>query len=209
MTAAAMTYESLVSDIVAYAERTDTTFTAQVPRLIMLAEDWLSREVKGLGRWKVSEGALAAATPTLVKPERWRETGYMKITGGGATTFVKKRDLTYCQQFWPETAQVDRPMFYAEYDYDYFLIVATPDIAYDLELGYYQKPEPLCEENQSNWLTENAPTTILYASLAEAQMFLKNTDKVSDLRSTALAAVSQVVQEQRARSSDNAANKPE
>lgn len=208
MSAPTLTYTTLVSDVVAYAERSDDTeFVAQVPRFIMNAEDWLSREVKGLGVLEIATGALVAGNPILIKPTRWRETSYIKISTGGVTTIVKLRTLTYCQQFWPESAQMDRPMFYADYDYDHFFFAATPDVAYTLEMGYYEKPEPLCEENQSNWITTYAPTALLYAVFAEAQLFLKNYDKVNDLRATSLASVSNVIQENRARSSDNSGTK--
>jgi hypothetical protein len=208
MTAATLTYATLVTDTIKYAERSnDDEFIEQVPRLIMNAEDWLSREVKGLGVLEIATGALVAGNPILVKPTRWRETSYMKISAGGTTTVVKLRTLTYCQQFWPESDQMDRPMFYADYDYDHFFFAATPDTAYSLEMGYYEKPEPLCDANQSNWISTYAPTALLYAVFAEAQLFLKNYDKVNDLRSTSLASVGNIVQENRSRTSDNSGNK--
>ena len=38
MTAEAMTYDSLVEDVITYSERDDASFVAQIPRLIMLTE---------------------------------------------------------------------------------------------------------------------------------------------------------------------------
>lgn len=46
-------------------------------------------------------------------------------------------------------------------------------------LHYYQGIESLSESNTSNWLLEDAPDVYLYASLVEAEAFIKNDDRVA------------------------------
>jgi hypothetical protein len=39
---------------------------------------------------------------------------------------------------------------------------------------YYERIQPLSSSNQTNWLTQNAPTAMLYGTLLQAMPFLKN-----------------------------------
>ena len=48
-----------------------------------------------------------------------------------------------------------------------------------LTLHYYANLEPLSDTNTSNWLLEDAPNIYLYASLVEAEAFIKNDDRVA------------------------------
>jgi hypothetical protein len=53
-------------------------------------------------------------------------------------------------------------------------LAPTPDQAYAFEVLYYERIQPLSSENQTNWLTQNAPTAMLYGTLLQAMPFLKN-----------------------------------
>ena len=66
------------------------------------------------------------------------------------------------------------PLYYADYDYDHWLIAPTPDQDYAFETIYYERIEPLSSANQTNWLTRNAPNAVLYGTLLQAMPYLKN-----------------------------------
>jgi len=53
-------------------------------------------------------------------------------------------------------------------------LAPTPDQAYTLEVLYYERIQPLSSDNQTNWLTQNAPTAMLFGTLLQAMPFLKN-----------------------------------
>ncbi len=61
-------------------------------------------------------------------------------------------------------------------------LAPIPDSTYDLEVAFYKKFDSLGDGTNStvtsNWLTTNAPDLILYASLLEAEPFLKNDERV-------------------------------
>jgi hypothetical protein len=59
------------------------------------------------------------------------------------------------------------------------MIAPTPDAAYNFEILYYERIQPLDSSNQTNWFTIYAPQALLYGSLVEASMFLKNYDKAA------------------------------
>lgn len=192
-TPAVMTYDSLVTDIAAYAERsTDTDFIAQVPRFIMLAENRIASEVRGLGLLKVVSGALTATNPQLAKPSRWRETVSFRIVVGTSRKTLIERSYEYCNYFAPDTSITDVPRFYSDYGYEHYFIVPSPTLGYTFELMYYERPEPLSSLVQTSWTTQYAPQLILYAALLEAQPYLKTDDRIKvfqDLYSQAVLAV--------------------
>lgn len=170
----AMTYSSLLADISVYVERSDEPFTAQRERFVMMAENRLASEVRGLGFQKYVTGNFNGNS--LVKPERWRETVSLNITTASGRLFLQQRDYDYCRAFAPDPTVLGLPRYYADYEYEHFLIVPTPLLQYDFELAYYERPEPLSDSNQTSWTTRYAPQLLLYATLLEAQPFLKRPD---------------------------------
>jgi len=203
--AESLTYTSLVSDIQLYAERTDDPFVAQIPRFIMLAENRLASEAKGLGFLKITTFTISAAT--FVKPARWRETLSFMITTSTGVKFLYSRDYTYCRIYWPDQALTGVPKFYADYDYTNFLVVPTPNLTYDAELAYYELPDPLSALNQTNWTTEYAPQLLLYACLLEAQPFLKLPERIAEFQGLYERALQGLKGEDVSRLSDAASNR--
>jgi hypothetical protein len=70
------------------------------------------------------------------------------------------------------------PKFYADYDYTHWLVAPTPAAAYDFEVLYYERVQPLDSSNQTNWFTIYAPQALLYGSLLQAMPFLKNDERM-------------------------------
>ena len=170
----AMTYDSLVSDIQLYTERSDSEFVSQIDRFIMLGEQRLALEAKGLGFQRVVAGKMVANNPVLEKPSNWRQTKSLFYTdSNGKTKYLFSRKYEYCRMYSNESIPGD-PEYYADYDFDHFFLACTPSQAFDFELTYYERPTPLSKANQTNWTTRYAPHLLLYACLLEAQPFLKN-----------------------------------
>lgn len=183
----AMTYTSLLNDLRAYLERgatmaTDPTVYEQLPQLINLAERRLARELKIQGTVAVVTSTLNAGESTYAKPDRWRETVSMFVgTGVGNNERVEvfPRSYEYCRTYSPNPTVTGTPRFYADYDYEHWLICPTPSAAMPYEVLYYELPPLLDDANQTNWFTEFAPNALLYASLLEATPFLKNDERIS------------------------------
>lgn len=171
---ASMTYTSLLEDISTYAERDDTPFMAQRERFVMLAENRIASEIRGLGAMAFVQSTLSTGNPIIAKPARWRETASFTITlADGTKKTLMPRSHQYLRSFWPDVSLTDEPRYYADYDFEHFYIAATPDDDYAFELVYYERPEPLSDQNQTNWYTQYCPQVLLYACLLEAQPFLK------------------------------------
>ncbi|MEN9885640.1 MAG: hypothetical protein RL758_218 [Pseudomonadota bacterium] len=174
-----MTYSSLLEDVRRYLERgftaeSDQIVYEQLPRLITLGERRISRELKIQGFIRAVTTPLQTGVATYRKPDRWRDT--VSMTVDGAPIFA--RSYEYCRNYWPDEAQTAAPQFYADYDYNHWLITPTPASDSNLEVVYYEQPRFLGEDFQTNWLTEYAPDLLLYATLLEATPFLKKDERI-------------------------------
>jgi hypothetical protein len=176
--AAQMTYDSLVNDVRTYLERTDQATLDKIPTFIMLAESIISDELKILGQQQAVLSTLVVGTPVIPKPARWRKTTSMNITVNGEKKPVLLRKYEYLRNYWPDPTQTGEPKYYADYNFNNWLIAPTPDVAYTFEVLYYEKVQPLDDTNQVNFWTENAPQAMLYGTLLQAMPFLKNDSRV-------------------------------
>lgn len=188
-----MTYASLVTDIPAYTERTnDAVLTAQLPRLIMMAENRIATDARILGTVEVAQGTLTSGNPIVAKPAYWRKTQSLNYTdANGNRNQILPRSLEFCRTYWPKAAATGSPRYYADYDYDNWLIVATPSAAFAFEAVYVARLQPLSDSTSTNWLTANAPQLLLTACLLETEIFLKNLSRIGqreDAYQKALAA---------------------
>jgi len=198
--AEALTYDSLVADIQNYAERNDEPFISQIPRFIMLAENRIASEVHGLGYIRPVSFTLVSGDPSIEKPARWRETVSMFLNTVQGIKYIHPRTYEYCRMYSDTTGT---PEFYADYDYEHFFITPTPNITYTGELTYHERPQPLSAENQTNWTTRYAPQLLLYATLLEAQPFLKRADRIQEFAQLYTQAVQSVKTEDNSRESDS------
>lgn len=178
-----MTYNSLVEDVRRYIERgfpQDHEVYQQIPRLIANAQRAICDKFKIQGNINVVQSALVQGQFAYAKPDRWRETVSMFISAPGSSAGfpVFPRSYEYCRMYAPDTAEQDRPLFYADYDYFHWLFVPTPDLAYAWELTYYELPPLIDTANQTNWITDFAPNALLYRTLMDAAAFLKQDDRV-------------------------------
>lgn len=174
-----MTYDSLLQDMRRYLERgftaeSDEIVYEQLPRLVTLGERRIARELKVQGFIRAVQTPLQIGVAVYRKPDRWRDTVSMTVDG----TPIFARSYEYCRHYWPDEAQTGAPQFYADYDYQHWLVTPTPNAADTLEILYYEQPRFLDDEFQTNWITEYAPDLLLYASLLEATPFLKNDARI-------------------------------
>jgi len=197
-----ITYDSLVSDVRTYAERQDNVFVDQIPRFIMLAENRIASEVKGLGFKKYATGNFTAMNPVFPKPDRWRETDSFAYFNGVTRVYLKLRSLEYCRTYAPLVSVGGPPKYYADYGYEHFYLAESPLLPYSFELAYFERPAPLSAINQTSWTTQYAPQLLLYATLLEAQPFLKLAERTPEFQSLYDRAVSAITREDAQRNTD-------
>ena len=177
------TFTTLKEDIRRYLERgftlaSDAIVYEQIPRLINLAERRIARELKVQGLINVVTSAMQPGLAVYPKPDRWRTTVSFNYGIDNQYQQLFPRSYEYVRSYWPNRDETGVPLFYADYDYNNWIVSPTPDQAYPFEVLIYQLLPLLDDANQTNWLTEYAPQVLLYASLLEATPFLKKDERI-------------------------------
>lgn len=181
-------FSSLEQDVRRYLERggsaiADPIVFAQIPRLINAAERKLVQVLKlqGVQESLTDPTGFAINVSVIDKPDRWRETVSMFYGAGtdNATRVeVFPRSYEYCRNYWPNPTEVGPPEFYADYGYQHWLLVPTPEATYPVEILCYMQPPLLDDANQTNFFTDYTPNALLYGTLLEAEPFLKNDERI-------------------------------
>lgn len=198
-----MSYSTLIEDVLAYCQRNDQETKDQIPRLIALAEHRLASEIRGLGYIRVLRSTMQAGNPIIEKPESWRETSSFRVFSHTKARTLYKRGYEFCRTYEDDTGVKRTPKYYSDYDFNKFFVVPSPDREYNFEVIFYEKPEPLSPENETNWTTNYAPQLLLYATLIEAQSFLQNPERLAEYKDLYLQAAQSVMLENARRGADS------
>ena len=169
-----MTYSSLTSTVLQYLERSDTAVVNAIPTFITLCEFEIAQNIKTLGQMEVVDSTMNIGNPVIPKPARWRKTTSMTLSVSGQKQPMLVRKLEYLNNYAQDVTSTGIPLYYADYDYDHWLVAPTPNQAYAFEALCYTRLEPLSSSNQTNWLTVNAPNAMLFGTLKQTAPFLKN-----------------------------------
>jgi len=169
-----MTYDSLTSSVLQYLERSDTAVVNAIPTFITLCEFEIAQNIKTLGQMEVLDSTMQINNPIIPKPARWRKTTSMTLTNSGSKQPMFVRKLEYLNNYAQDVTATGIPLYYADYDFDHWLVAPTPDKAYAFEALCYTRLQPLSSTNQTNWLTQNAPNAMLFGTLKQTAPFLKN-----------------------------------
>lgn len=181
-----MTYNSLLEDLRRYIERgfaSDPEVFAALPGLVTRAQQAICDELKIQGNIEIVSSVMIAGTFTYPKPNRWRRTVSMLfgtgLGGGPVANPIFPRSYEYCRTFAPDVTVQGVPQFYADYGYLHWIIVPTPALAYPWEISYYQLPPLIDTVTQTNFLTEFMPNALLYRTLLDTAVFLKNDERAA------------------------------
>ena len=95
--------------------------------------------------------------------------------GTGDRTFLERKDVSFMNEYWPDRSITGTPKYYSQWDDNTVYVVPTPDAAYTVEMSMSKLPDRLNTSTTSTWLSNNAPTLMLYGCLIEAFKYLKGT----------------------------------
>ena len=179
-----LTYDTLTEQIKEFIQRDDADIIASIPMFIMLGERRVSRDLNILGLLKFVTGDMIPESQVLNKPDvRWLKTssffvGYDQLNQETGTFNSRKpvlnRENSFIMNYWPDPTQMGLPVYYGDFEYNYFILAPTPDQAYPFTISYYQVPELLDSTVSTNFLTNYDQDILLAASLIYAFMRLKN-----------------------------------
>lgn len=182
--AAAMTYDSLVQDIKDYLERgntSDETVLRQIPRIINNSERTLADKLKIQGYQDVVTSTMQTGVNVIDKPQGWRNTLSINIgtgTGFNNRVTLRVRSYAYLRIIAPNDTSYGQPQWYADYDFNHWIVAPTPSDAFPFEAIVYRLPDLLSSSNQQNYLTKFTPFLLLYECLTAMEPFLRNDSRM-------------------------------
>lgn len=169
-----MTYDSLTSTVLQYLERRDAAVVEAIPTFITLCEFEIAQYIKTLGQMEVVDSTMNIGNPVIAKPARWRKTVSMTLSNSGSKQPILLRKLEYLNAYAQDVTATGIPLYYADYDFEHWIVAPTPNQAYAFEALCYTRLQPLSSAYQTNWLTQNAPNAMLFGTLKQTAPFLKN-----------------------------------
>lgn len=168
-----MNYSQLVTLIQDYVQSTETSFVANIPNFVQLAEERIFNSVQIPDIRKNQIGVLTPNNKYLQVPQDWLATFSLAvIASSGSQSFLLDKDVNFIRECYPDPSTNGVPKFYAIFDKDTLILGPTPDSNYQVEMHYYYYPESIVTAGNS-WLGDNFETVLLYGSLREAYGYLK------------------------------------
>lgn len=168
-----MTYNELVDNIRAYTEiDANAMSNSNINTFILMTENRILRDID-LDVFKLESYAnMTQGNKFLSAPSDILTHRYMMIQSTD-NIFLEFRDTSFMKEYWPDGNDTGVPRYYSIWDQDSFYIAPTPDLAYNVELGYIRKPAQISQLNPTTWISTFAPEALLYACLIQAYSYTK------------------------------------
>tara|TARA_Y100000114_G_C11728382_1_gene312195 strand:+ start:336 stop:1001 length:666 start_codon:yes stop_codon:yes gene_type:complete len=174
---AGFTYSTLKTAIQDYLDNSETTFTNNLNNFIQTTEERILKNVQLPVFRKNVTGTLTQDNTYLSTPTDYLSTFSLAlIDGSNNYSYLLLKQVSYIRDYTPQQATTGKPLYYAQFDDNTFIVAPTPNSNYNVELHYYYRPNSLTTLGDSgqSWLSENAPNAMLFGSLVEGALFMKS-----------------------------------
>lgn len=165
-------FTGLAEAVKGWLHRTNPTLVAQIPTFIMLAESRIYRKLRVRGMETSFEITASGGTAPL--PERYAELKHLRIDGRRP---LERKSATWIYDQYPSSAAGGTPAYFAR-DREQLIFGPPPTDGLVLKGTYYRRPEPLSEDEPTNWFTENAFDLLMFAALCEAAPYMVNDARI-------------------------------
>jgi len=169
-----MNYSQLVDLVKQYTQNEETSFVANIPTFVELAEERIYNAVFIPAIRKNQIGTLTPSNKYLTLPADWLANFSLAVITPitNAQTFLIDKDVNFIRECYPDPDDSGAPKYYAIFDKNTLILGPTPDSNYQVELHYYYYPESIVTASTS-WLGDNFETVLLYGTLREAYLYMK------------------------------------
>lgn len=169
-----MNYTQLSQLIQDYVQSTETSFVANIPTFVEVAEQRIYNTVQLPALRKNVTGAMSSGNQYMSLPSDWLSTFSMAVIDNVTNEYeyLLNKDVNFIRASYPTVAATGKPKYYAIFDAGTMLLGPTPNGNYTAELHYYYYPVSITTAGTS-WLGDNFDSVLLYGSLREAYTYLK------------------------------------
>lgn len=169
-----MNYATLTELIKRYCENEETSFIANIPSFVQMAEQRIYNTVPMLATRKNVTGTTTQNRPYLSLPSDWLATHSAALVTPGTPEhqYLLNKEVEFIRESFPYPNNTGVPQYYANFDNDTILLGPTPDNHYQIELHYFAYPTSIVTAG-TTWLGNNFDNLLLYGALREAYLYMK------------------------------------
>ncbi len=168
-----MNYTELVDAIKEGCEYEEADFVAAIPNFVKRAEERILRDVDLPAFHQTDTTNVTSASKFLSTPPGYLYTQYLSVNG----RMLLQKQADWIAECYPTGTAASAPIYYAQWDENSLVLGPTPDSAYAAEIRYTRLPDSIVTES-TTWLGDNAHRALLYASLVEAAIYMRQDDNV-------------------------------
>jgi len=165
-----------------YTQNSEATFQSEIPNFVQLAEERVYNSVQLPALRKSVTGGLTVGNQYLTLPVDYLNTFSLStidpVTGN--QSFLIDKDVEFIREAYPGVTVTATPKYFAQFDYQTFIVGPTPDQSYAVELHYGYYPPSIVTVGNS-WVGENFAEVLLYGALREAYVFMKGEADVTQM----------------------------
>jgi hypothetical protein len=169
------TLATLKTAVKDYLQVDETTFNNNLDRFIKESESRIFKLVQLPEQRQNVTGNLTASVRFLATPSDFFAPFSLAVISSNVYHYLDYKHPSFIKQFAPNTATTGRPRYYSLFDNTAFELAPVPDTGYEIELHYLFKPPSLTvgTESGTTLLSTDHPDPLLYGTLVEAAVFLK------------------------------------
>tara|TARA_R100000306_G_scaffold55786_1_gene53471 strand:- start:108 stop:755 length:648 start_codon:yes stop_codon:yes gene_type:complete len=174
------TLATLKTAVQDYMESSETTFTTQLNTLIKESENRIFDNVQLPVQRKNVQGTTTISNRFLATPSDFYAPFSAAIISSNKYYYLDFKHPSFIKEYSPTTTVTGRPKYYSLLDDTAFELSPIPDAAYTVEVHYLYKPASLTAGSDSGTtvLSTDYPEALLYGTLVEAAIFLKEASDV-------------------------------
>lgn len=184
------TYAGLQTAIGNWLNRAD--LTARIPEFIELAEARILRKVRHWRMEKRATANTAASQRTLPVPDDYLEMRNLKLN----TSTVDVLEFKPPAVLYEGSYKTGQPRYYSVQGEEVAL-EPVPDSAYEIEMNYYAF-DTLSDTNTTNWLLTYYPDVYLYASLLQAEAYIRKDKRLNVWKAALDESLNEIKKDDRA-----------
>ena len=170
------TYSGLKTAIQNYVDSSETTFVNTLDTFIQQAENRIFNTIELNVFRKNVTGTAASGNTYLSAPTDFvAPLSLAVLDSSNNYTYLLLKHPSFMRSYIKTAATTGTPKYYGQFDDDTFILAPAPNANLTFELHYLYEPNSLTTTGDSGttWVSKNAPDLLLYGSLVEASIFLK------------------------------------
>lgn len=178
-----MNYTDIKAIIQAWTEDYDADLEDQIDRIILLAEERISKDVNMDAQNRTEQSSITPGTYWVTNPTDAVAPLHMVLIDGTERSLLTMRTESFLDDYWPDRSVRGEPKHYANWDEGTYLLIPPADKAYTLEHKFEVRLTGLSSANTTTYISTNYPGLLKAACLYEAAVFHQDPDTLTIYKS--------------------------